>query len=172
MDVEFLASLKLVDYSLLVGIHDSDKVDDDDEFSDNAFENDQSPPENEHTGLSASESSSPTCKNGVVVNTTLNTTCGDLHNLSMVNESEQDSSYIFPCAQNSTRNEIYYMGLIDILTHYDTRKKAAHAVKTAKHGAGAEISTIHHGQYKQRFVDFISDRVTPPLHTLLPDQEC
>jgi len=30
--------------------------------------------------------------------------------------------------------EIYFMGLIDILTHYDTRKKAAHAMKTAKHG--------------------------------------
>ena len=26
------------------------------------------------------------------------------------------------------------MGLIDILTHYDTKKKAAHAMKTAKHG--------------------------------------
>ena len=26
------------------------------------------------------------------------------------------------------------MGLIDILTQYDTKKKAAHAMKTAKHG--------------------------------------
>ena len=26
------------------------------------------------------------------------------------------------------------MGLIDVLTHYDTKKKAAHAAKTVKHG--------------------------------------
>lgn len=26
------------------------------------------------------------------------------------------------------------MGLIDILTQYDTKKKAAHAAKTVKHG--------------------------------------
>lgn len=32
------------------------------------------------------------------------------------------------------------MGLIDILTHYDAKKKAAHAVKTAKHG----VSLIFH----------------------------
>ena len=31
------------------------------------------------------------------------------------------------------------MGLIDILTHYDTRKKAAHAVKTAKHGVRSMV---------------------------------
>ena len=34
----------------------------------------------------------------------------------------------------SPRSEIYYMGLIDALTQYDTKKKAAHAMKTAKHG--------------------------------------
>ena len=27
-----------------------------------------------------------------------------------------------------------YLGIHDILTHYDTKKKAANAVKTAKHG--------------------------------------
>jgi len=167
-DVEFLASLKLMDYSLLVGIHDSDKAEE--ELSDNAFDMEGSPPENEHAGLSASESSSPTCKNNNGVNTTLNTTCGDLHNLSMVGSADEDSSYTFPCAQSSPRNEIYYMGLIDILTHYDTRKKAAHAVKTAKHGAGAEISTIHHGQYRQRFVDFISDRVVHSAQT--SEEDC
>ena len=31
------------------------------------------------------------------------------------------------------------MGLIDILTHYDTKKKAAHAMKTAKHGVSIKF---------------------------------
>lgn len=75
------------------------------------------------------------------------------------------------------------MGLIDVLTQYDTKKKAAHAAKTVKHGvcvcvwrgvtvahsthantqhvcvfqAGAEISTVHPEQYAKRFRDFISN---------------
>lgn len=73
------------------------------------------------------------------------------------------------------------MGLIDVLTQYDTKKKAAHAAKTVKHGvsvgggavggarrpanhqhvcvfqAGAEISTVHPEQYAKRFRDFIAN---------------
>lgn len=30
------------------------------------------------------------------------------------------------------------MGLIDVLTQYDTKKKAAHAAKTVKHGVSVE----------------------------------
>ena len=32
-----------------------------------------------------------------------------------------------------------YLGIHDILTHYDTKKKAANAVKTAKHGVRLSI---------------------------------
>lgn len=32
------------------------------------------------------------------------------------------------------QKEVYFMGLIDILTQYDAKKKAAHAAKTVKHG--------------------------------------
>ncbi|XP_075345857.1 phosphatidylinositol 5-phosphate 4-kinase type-2 gamma isoform X3 [Mycteria americana] len=55
------------------------------------------------------------------------------------------------------RREVYFMGLIDVLTQYDARKKAAHAAKTVKHGAGAEISTVHPEQYAKRFLDFITN---------------
>ncbi|XP_035765141.1 phosphatidylinositol 5-phosphate 4-kinase type-2 gamma [Neolamprologus brichardi] len=55
------------------------------------------------------------------------------------------------------QREVYFMGLIDVLTQYDTKKKAAHAAKTVKHGAGAEISTVHPEQYAKRFRDFISN---------------
>lgn len=33
--------------------------------------------------------------------------------------------------------EVYFMGLIDVLTQYDTKKKAAHAAKTVKHGVSS-----------------------------------
>jgi hypothetical protein len=56
------------------------------------------------------------------------------------------------------RHEIYFVGLIDILTHYGMKKRTAAAAKTVKYGAGAEISTVKPEQYARRFMEFI-DRV-------------
>jgi len=38
---------------------------------------------------------------------------------------------------DSPRKEVYFMAVIDILQHYDAKKKAAHAAKTVKHGVSA-----------------------------------
>lgn len=38
------------------------------------------------------------------------------------------------------QREVYFMGLIDVLTQYDTKKKAAHAAKTVKHGVSGSTS--------------------------------
>lgn len=35
------------------------------------------------------------------------------------------------------------MGLIDVLTQYDTKKKAAHAAKTVKHGVRNHAPIMH-----------------------------
>lgn len=40
---------------------------------------------------------------------------------------------LFPTS-GAPQREVYFMGLIDVLTQYDTKKKAAHAAKTVKHG--------------------------------------
>uniref|UniRef100_A0A8C4Q6A6 Phosphatidylinositol-5-phosphate 4-kinase type 2 alpha n=1 Tax=Eptatretus burgeri TaxID=7764 RepID=A0A8C4Q6A6_EPTBU len=100
-DVEFLTNLKIMDYSLLVGIHDVD-----------------------HTANEEEEE-----------------------------EDEEENR------DKSSFQEVYFMAIIDILTHYDTRKKAAHAAKTVKHGAGAEISTVNPEQYGKRFLDFVNEIV-------------
>lgn len=39
-----------------------------------------------------------------------------------------------PFITGAPQREVYFMGLIDVLTQYDTKKKAAHAAKTVKHG--------------------------------------
>lgn len=54
------------------------------------------------------------------------------------------------------KNELYFMALIDILTKYGVKKRTAQAAKTVKHGAGAEISTVHPDQYAKRFLEFLS----------------
>lgn len=47
------------------------------------------------------------------------------------------------CASNSLallgapKKEVYFMAIIDILTPYDAKKKAAHAAKTVKHGVSS-----------------------------------
>lgn len=56
----------------------------------------------------------------------------------------------------SSRKEIYFLAMIDILTKYGVKKRTAQAAKTVKHGAGAEISTVRPDQYGRRFLDFIS----------------
>lgn len=40
------------------------------------------------------------------------------------------------------------MGLIDILTHYDTKKKAAHAAKTVKHGVSRSSAFLATAGYE------------------------
>uniref|UniRef100_A0A673FNA6 Phosphatidylinositol 5-phosphate 4-kinase type-2 alpha n=1 Tax=Sinocyclocheilus rhinocerous TaxID=307959 RepID=A0A673FNA6_9TELE len=64
--------------------------------------------------------------------------------------------YAIKSHENAPKKEIYFMAVIDILTPYDAKKKAAHAAKTVKHGAGAEISTVNPEQYSKRFYDFIT----------------
>lgn len=39
------------------------------------------------------------------------------------------------------------MGLIDVLTQYDTKKKAAHAAKTVKHGVSGKTVLMRTRQY-------------------------
>ena len=53
------------------------------------------------------------------------------------------------------KQEVYFIGLIDILTHYGMKKRTAQAAKTVKHGAGAEISTVKPDQYARRFIEFM-----------------
>ena len=61
----------------------------------------------------------------------------------------------------SPRREIYFMGLVDILTQFGIRKRTAQAAKSVKHGATADISTVHPEQYAKRFCEFISKAIQP-----------
>lgn len=56
-------------------------------------------------------------------------------------------AHISGCASDSLallgapKKEVYFMAIIDILTPYDAKKKAAHAAKTVKHGVSSRPAT-------------------------------
>ncbi|KAM4699733.1 phosphatidylinositol 5-phosphate 4-kinase type-2 gamma [Discoglossus pictus] len=144
-DVEFLVNLKIMDYSLLLGIHDVQRAEQDEEA-----EVEEEEPENEGT-VHTTVGSYGTSPEGIA---------GYLNSHKPLGPGEFEpyiDVYAIKSSDGSPQKEVYFMGLIDILTQYDAKKKAAHAAKTVKHGAGAEISTVHPDQYGKRFLDFVTN---------------
>ncbi|XP_034017836.1 phosphatidylinositol 5-phosphate 4-kinase type-2 alpha isoform X4 [Thalassophryne amazonica] len=140
-DVEFLAHLKLMDYSLLVGIHDVERAEQEE------VESEENEPEEEGES------------DGGVIGTPPDSPSNTLDSTKPLSPREFDPTidvYAIKSNEGAPRKEVYFMAVIDILQHYDAKKKAAHAAKTVKHGAGAEISTVNPEQYSKRFYDFIT----------------
>ncbi|XP_069578012.1 phosphatidylinositol 5-phosphate 4-kinase type-2 gamma isoform X1 [Brachyistius frenatus] len=149
-DVEFLVKLKIMDYSLLLGIHDVGRAERDEEEGEEVSNEEEAEAEN---GLSPGPAvgSYGTSPEGIA---------GYMSSCKPLGPGEFDpyvDVYAVGSCSGAPQREVYFMGLIDVLTQYDTKKKAAHAAKTVKHGAGAEISTVHPEQYAKRFRDFISN---------------
>ncbi|XP_032533601.1 phosphatidylinositol 5-phosphate 4-kinase type-2 gamma [Chiroxiphia lanceolata] len=143
-DVEFLVQQKLMGYSLLLGIHDLERGEQEEEEE----LEEEEPPGGGDEGGWGPYGTSPEGLGGL------------LNSYRPPGPGELDPSvdvYGVRGADGAPRRELYFMGLIDVLTQYDARRKAAHAAKTVKHGAGAEISTVHPEQYAKRFLDFITN---------------
>ncbi|XP_076604057.1 phosphatidylinositol 5-phosphate 4-kinase type-2 gamma-like [Chaetodon auriga] len=148
-DTEFLVRMRIMDYSLLLGIHDverAEREEEDEEDMESSCEEDEED-ENELPPPPPLGSTSP---EGI---------SGYMNSFKPMGPGEFDpyvDVYAIQSAAGAPQREVYFMGLIDVLTQYDTMKKAAHAAKAVKHGAGAEISTVHPEQYAKRFREFIT----------------
>ncbi|XP_040857180.1 phosphatidylinositol 5-phosphate 4-kinase type-2 beta isoform X4 [Ochotona curzoniae] len=150
-DVEFLAQLKIMDYSLLVGIHDVDRAEQEEMEVEERAEDEEC--ENDGVGGAL------LCSYGTPPDSPGNL----LSTPRFFGPGEFDPSvdvYAMKSHESAPKKEVYFMAIIDILTPYDAKKKAAHAAKTVKHGAGAEISTVNPEQYSKRFNEFMSNILT------------
>ncbi|XP_065054078.1 phosphatidylinositol 5-phosphate 4-kinase type-2 beta-like isoform X2 [Rhopilema esculentum] len=139
-DVEFLAAQNLMDYSLLVGIHEEDRNESDDDLDADVT--------NGRSDDSAEESPSSPSGERPLMGRSNSVTSGEV---------PMDGERYAVNSSRDSKHEIYYLGIIDVLTYYGSNKKAAHAAKTVKHGAGAEISTVNPAYYATRFMDFLEE---------------
>ncbi|XP_055337312.1 phosphatidylinositol 5-phosphate 4-kinase type-2 alpha-like [Paramacrobiotus metropolitanus] len=142
-DVEFLSKNNLMDYRLLLGVHDADQggnasgVDDESEETGgetDSVNSDNSPPES--PGIVNSENKDPNAPSLFA------------HPVEIIS---------IPSSDNAPKKSIYFVAIIDILTHYGMKKRTAQAAKTVKHGSHAQISTIPPDQYAKRFLDFMEN---------------
>uniref|UniRef100_A0A452UR07 1-phosphatidylinositol-5-phosphate 4-kinase n=1 Tax=Ursus maritimus TaxID=29073 RepID=A0A452UR07_URSMA len=125
-DVEFLAQLKIMDYSLLVGIHDVDRAGQEEMEVEERAEDEEC----ENDGLGGAL----LCSYGTPPDSPGNL----LSSPRFFGPGEFDPSvdvYAMKSHESAPKKEVYFMAIIDILTPYDAKKKAAHAAKTVKHGA-------------------------------------
>jgi len=168
-DVEFLSGLHIMDYSLLLGVHDVDIQDEtcaspvvdaagdddagDEEALDEEYDSGASggaaltPPDSPQAG-----GRSPNATGEKGPPTSLSLLRGRI-------DPELDI-YAIPSRSTSQRREIYFLSLVDILTHYGMKKQAAKVAKTVKYGSSVDgISTVDPEQYANRFLDFISNAI-------------
>ena len=174
-DTDFLTKLKLMDYSLLVGIHDVEqgKKEESDALAAQAHSSD---PDSGDEAQSLPES--PVASVGAFISLTRDLNLDD--EFFGIPSSAGKSLFIYQFTamfSESPKKLIYFIGLVDILTYYGVKKRTASAAKSVKYGSEAEnISTVKPDQYARRLLDFVNRNVSSPqnwddnkrLHAVLP----
>lgn len=147
---QFLATLKIMDYSLLVGIHDVERAEQEEMDVEGGVEEEDLESDGMGGGVLTGSFGTPPDSPGNPLN------CGSFFGPGEFDPSvdvyaikSHDGERVFrsgpwfPGSRSKERfclvpgaakKEVYFMAIIDILTHYDAKKKAAHAAKTVKHG--------------------------------------
>lgn len=155
-DVEFLSKLHLMDYSLLLGIHDVGRGE--------AENKERMEREEEESGNEEDEDSGSGLDN--------RGSAGDRYAFGRTSPPDSPGQLMFqydgtiipeldiyavPSSECAPVKEIYFLALIDVLTHYGVKKQAAKAAKTVKYGGAVDgISTCDPEQYGKRFIEFVS----------------
>ncbi|KAG5876136.1 hypothetical protein JTB14_029701 [Gonioctena quinquepunctata] len=151
-DVDFLTKLHLMDYSLLLGIHEVERGEQElqrqrELDAENPQESDESESgsglENRGMGITTPPDS-PNAVGQLLREHSLQYEGGIIPDLDI---------YAIPSSETAPVKEIYFIAIIDVLTHYGVKKQAAKAAKTVKYGSNVDgISTCDPDQYARRFL--------------------
>jgi len=161
-DANFLAQNKIISYSLLIGINDPQRSGDvqiimSHKESVSSIQSD--PPNIRHELRYVSEANPDLGQKDRYADASKDPDDSvSVHTVSTLTSTHPSSKYEY---KSNTSDLTYFMGLIDVFTDYDSKTKVAHAMKHAKHGSSAEISTVKPEKYKTRFIDYISNHVLP-----------
>ncbi|XP_033304832.1 phosphatidylinositol 5-phosphate 4-kinase type-2 alpha isoform X1 [Bombus bifarius] len=170
-DVDFLTKLHLMDYSLLLGLHDCARAEQENrERAEREEEEDNHEEEDDSESGSGLDSRGPMGDrlwswSGVAG---MATPPESPHATLLRDTSLQYEDaiipeldiYAIPSKEGAPTKEIYFLAIIDVLTHYGVRKQAAKAAKTVKYGANVDgISTCDPEQYGKRFIEFMSKAI-------------
>jgi len=158
-DIDFLVSLNVMDYSLLIGIHDRERLDSSEEDDCDMIDGEEDEEDYSGDDIDDELASPMDERDGGMMFRREASINEDQETLIFEQENRFNSDYYAVRCADESRHELYYLGIIDVLTYYGATKKAAHAAKTVKHGAHAEISTVKPQLYASRFLEFIESVV-------------
>ncbi|XP_015515320.1 phosphatidylinositol 5-phosphate 4-kinase type-2 alpha isoform X2 [Neodiprion lecontei] len=171
-DVGFLTHLNLMDYSLLLGVHDCARAEQENrERAEREADEDNREEEDDSESGSGQDTRGPMgeCRQlGAFAVAGMSTPPESPHTALMRDSSLQYEGaiipeldiYAIPSSDGAPSKEIYFLAIIDVLTHYGVRKQAAKAAKTVKYGANVDgISTCDPEQYGKRFIEFMSKAI-------------
>jgi len=156
-DVAFLTRLQLMDYSLLLGLHDVERHE--------RERQDEAAPEDEVLEEEDDSCGSGCAPGGAAASVPTppdSPQIPDRHRLSSddVIDPHKDIYAIPSSDGEGEANYIYFLAIIDVLTHFGVKKQAAKAAKTVKYGSGVDgISTVGPEVYGRRFLEFMQQAI-------------
>ncbi|KAG8180036.1 hypothetical protein JTE90_012880 [Oedothorax gibbosus] len=127
-DVEFISRFHVTEYSVCVGIHDYQLADEEEEKGDQSDNDDYCDEE----GSEDSASAVPTPPDSPRIISIL-----------VKKDVSPPDPYAFPSSEDSPRREMYFIGLVDILSHGTKKRTAA-------------VTSTQTEQYAKRLVEFMS----------------
>ncbi|KKY23227.1 putative phosphatidylinositol-4-phosphate 5-kinase its3 [Phaeomoniella chlamydospora] len=176
-DVALLQRLKIMDYSMLVGIHDLTKGNEE-KLRDKTLQVFQPggdrPSEDQSTQLSRTPSRMETIRQAQELRKTLKREKPIPMGLTQARMPEEmlddrkdkifysdDGGFRANHEDGREGEKIYYLGIIDCLTHYGVIKKGEHFWKSLRDNS-TQISPIPPFPYGQRFINFITGVTMTP----------